>query len=186
MAAAVVVGIIIADMVSGVFGHVLALLVWVGAGWMCLGPARSKVKSAARTWARIGVAAFAVLAVYAGGLAIAGGDGAGSSGPGLVAGYCYVWETSPDGQVVMGSSIGTSCAGETSVLMNPQIDNGETWTPASTEPAHGALECGTQSDEASEPGGDVVYVGPNGASDNEAEAVCNQMSSDGLNVNWGG
>lgn len=70
IAAVVVVGIIIAALVTGLFGHVLALLVWGGAAWSCLRPARSRVKSTVRIWARIGVAAFACAALYAGSLAV--------------------------------------------------------------------------------------------------------------------
>jgi hypothetical protein len=73
IAAAVVAGIIIADQVPGVLGHVLALLAWAGAAWSCLRPARSLVKSAARTWARAGVALFACATLYAGSLAVVAG-----------------------------------------------------------------------------------------------------------------
>ena len=38
IAAAVFVGIIIAEAVPGVLGHVVALLVWAGATWSCLRP----------------------------------------------------------------------------------------------------------------------------------------------------
>lgn len=67
---AVVVGLVIANVTPGILGHVFALIVWGFAAWVCLRPARSAVKSAARTWARIGVAASVVFAVYAGGLAV--------------------------------------------------------------------------------------------------------------------
>jgi|HubBroStandDraft_3_1064219.scaffolds.fasta_scaffold00754_5 hypothetical protein len=70
---AVAVGLIIAAVMPGVLGHVLALIVWLAAAWSCLRPARAHTASAARTWARVGVAAFACLAVYAGSLAIVGG-----------------------------------------------------------------------------------------------------------------
>jgi hypothetical protein len=70
IAAVVVVGIVIADVVPGLFGHVLALLVWAGAAWSCLRPARSRVKSTVRIWARIAVAVFACAALYAGSLAV--------------------------------------------------------------------------------------------------------------------
>jgi hypothetical protein len=70
IAAVVVVGIVIADAVPGLFGHVLALFVWVGAAWSCLRPARSRIKSTVRIWARIGVAVFACAALYAGSLAV--------------------------------------------------------------------------------------------------------------------
>jgi hypothetical protein len=73
IAAAVFVGIFIADEVPGVLGHVLALLVWAGAAWSCLRPARSCVKSAARTWARAGVALFACATLYAASLAVVAG-----------------------------------------------------------------------------------------------------------------
>jgi hypothetical protein len=68
--AVVIVGIVIADVVRGVFGHVLVLLVWAGAAWSCLRPARSRIKSTVRIWARIGVAVFACAALYAGSLAV--------------------------------------------------------------------------------------------------------------------
>lgn len=70
---AVVVGLIAAAAMPGVWGHVFALIVWVAAAWSCLGPARARTASAARMWARIGVAAFACLGVYAGSLAVLGG-----------------------------------------------------------------------------------------------------------------
>lgn len=69
---AVAIGIIIANVISGVAGHLLALAVWVAAAWSCLRPARSQTASTARTWARIGTAACACLAVYAGSLAVVG------------------------------------------------------------------------------------------------------------------
>ena len=71
-AGAVVAGIIVAALTPGVLGHVFTLIVWGSAAWICLRPARSRAKSTARTWARIGVATFAVFAVYAGSLAIVG------------------------------------------------------------------------------------------------------------------
>jgi hypothetical protein len=67
---AVVIGIIVANAIAGVAGHLLALVAWAGAAWSCLRPARAQMASAARTWARIGVAACACLAVYAGSLAV--------------------------------------------------------------------------------------------------------------------
>ena len=70
---AVVVGLIIANVTPGVLGHVLALIVWVAAAWSCVRPARARTASAARTWARVGVAAFTCLGVYAGSLAVVGG-----------------------------------------------------------------------------------------------------------------
>jgi hypothetical protein len=75
---AIVIGVIIANVVPGIPGHLIALLVWAGAAWSCVRPARAGVASAARTWARIGVATFACLALYAGSLAIFG-DGGGLS-----------------------------------------------------------------------------------------------------------
>ena len=70
---AAVVGLIIANVTPGVLGHVIALIVWVAAAWSCVRPARALTASAARTWARVGVAAFACLGVYAGSLAVMGG-----------------------------------------------------------------------------------------------------------------
>lgn len=70
IAAIVVAGIVIADAVPGLLGHVLALLVWTGAAWSCLRPARSRAQSTVRIWARIGVAVFACAALYAGSLAV--------------------------------------------------------------------------------------------------------------------
>lgn len=116
MAAAIVVGIIIADVVPGVFGHVLALLVWAGATWSCLQPARSRVKSTARIWARIGVVVFACAALYAGALAVvsvsSGGSGANVS--------TMTCEGGTDGVVITGLN---SCA---SVLVNASTGNFET------------------------------------------------------------
>jgi hypothetical protein len=80
--AIVVVGIVIADAVQGLFGHVLALLVWVGAAWSCLGPARSRIKSTVRIWARIGVTVFACAALYAGSLAVISATNGTSPGAG--------------------------------------------------------------------------------------------------------
>lgn len=82
IAAVVVVGIVIADVLPGIFGHVLVLLVWVGAAWSCLRPARSRVKSTVRIWARIGVAVFACAALYAGSLAAITATNGTSSGAG--------------------------------------------------------------------------------------------------------
>jgi hypothetical protein len=74
IAGAVVIGLIVlATVAPGVLRHVLALIVCGFAAWACLRPARSGVKSAARTWARIGVAASVVFPVCAGGLAVSSG-----------------------------------------------------------------------------------------------------------------
>ena len=94
-AGAVVAGIVVAALAPGVFGHVLALIVWGSAAWVCLRPARSRVKSTARTWARIGAATFAVFAVYAGSLAVVGhsaspGNSNNSASPaGGIGPHCY-------------------------------------------------------------------------------------------------
>lgn len=77
----VVVGLVIANVTGGMLGHVFALIVWAAAACLCIRPARAPTASAARMWARIGVAAFACLAVYAGSLAIVG-----TSAPGHPAG----------------------------------------------------------------------------------------------------
>ena len=69
-AGALVCGIIIAAAIPGVLGHVFAFIIWATAAWFCIKPARASVGAAVRTWARIGVAAFACLAVYAGSLAV--------------------------------------------------------------------------------------------------------------------
>lgn len=82
IATVVVVGIVIADLVPGLLGHVLALLVWVGAAWSCLRPARSRVKTTTRIWARIGVAVFACAALYAGSLAAISATNSTSPGAG--------------------------------------------------------------------------------------------------------
>ena len=74
-AGAVVIGLIIANVTPGILGHLIALLVWAGAAWSCVRPARARTASAARTWARIGVAACACLAVYAASLAVVGTAG---------------------------------------------------------------------------------------------------------------
>lgn len=75
---AVAIGLIIANVTPGVLGHMFALAVWVAAAWSCVRPARARTPSAVRTWARIGVAAFACLGVYAGSLAVTGGNGSSS------------------------------------------------------------------------------------------------------------
>ena len=67
---AIALGWIVAAATPGILGHVFALVVWAAAAFSCVRPARAGTASAARTWARIGVAAFACLAVYAGSLAI--------------------------------------------------------------------------------------------------------------------
>jgi hypothetical protein len=90
--AAVVIGLIIARVTPGILGHVFALLVWAGAAWPCVRPARAHIASAARLWARIGAAVFACLAVYAGSLAIVGAvgnSGSAGDGGGRVAPVCY-------------------------------------------------------------------------------------------------
>lgn len=69
---AVVVGLVIANVTGGILGHVFALIVWAAAAWLCIRPARAHTASAARMWARIGVAVLACLALYAGSLAIVG------------------------------------------------------------------------------------------------------------------
>ena len=69
-----VVGIVVADVVPGGAGHVMALVVWIAAGVLCVRPAISKAKTNARIWARIGLAVCIVFAAYAGSLA-AGGHG---------------------------------------------------------------------------------------------------------------
>lgn len=70
IAGALVIGIVIAAVTPGILGHVFAFIVWGTAAGFCIRPARASVRSALRTWARIGVAAFAFLAVYAGSLAV--------------------------------------------------------------------------------------------------------------------
>ena len=81
IAGAVVIGLIIAIVTSGILGHLIALLVWAGAAWSCVRPARARTASAARTWARISVTACACLAVYAASLAIVGtADNVGQTG----------------------------------------------------------------------------------------------------------
>ena len=92
LAAAVVVGLVIANVTHGIFGHLIALLVWAGAAWSCVRPARARTASAARTWARIGVAACACLAVGAASLAIAGAtaDSGNQSDTGSITPVCYL------------------------------------------------------------------------------------------------
>ena len=68
----VAVGLVIANLTGGILGHVLALIVWAAAAWLCIRPARALTASATRMWARIGVAVSACLALYAGSLAIVG------------------------------------------------------------------------------------------------------------------
>lgn len=77
-----IIGLVIARLTPGVAGHVLAFLVWAAAAWACLLPARGRVASAARTWARVGVAACACLALYAATLAIMSAGGSAGSGGG--------------------------------------------------------------------------------------------------------
>src|SRR5689334_3354382 len=52
----VIIGIIIADMVHGDAGHVIAFGVWATAGALCLLPATSKARSRLRTGVRVGMA----------------------------------------------------------------------------------------------------------------------------------
>lgn len=71
IAGAVLIGLIIANVMHGITGRLIALVVWVIAAWSCVRPAKAQAASAARAWARIGVAACTCLAVYAASLAIA-------------------------------------------------------------------------------------------------------------------
>ena len=74
----VVVGLVIAKVTGGILGHVFAVIVWAAAAWSCVRPAKARTASAARTGARVGVAAFACLGIYASSLAVVG---AASSNP---------------------------------------------------------------------------------------------------------
>jgi hypothetical protein len=78
-----VIGIIVADAVPGTAGHVIALVVWIAAGVLCLRPAISKAKSSARIGARAGVAVCACFAIYAGALAATSAASSGNN-------FCFV------------------------------------------------------------------------------------------------
>jgi hypothetical protein len=69
-AAAIFAGLIVGAVTPGLAGHVIALVVWAVAAGACVRPARSVTMSGARTWARVGVAAFAALAIFAGSYAV--------------------------------------------------------------------------------------------------------------------
>ena len=66
----VVVGVVIAALTPGMWGHLLALVVWAAAAWSCLAPARARAASVARTWARVGAVVFTCFATFAGVLAV--------------------------------------------------------------------------------------------------------------------
>src|SRR6185437_8505475 len=78
-----VIGIVIADAVPGVAGHVIALVVWVTAGILLIQTARFGASQRVRIGARIGLAACAVFAVYAGSLAVSSVGGSGDN-------FCFV------------------------------------------------------------------------------------------------
>ena len=78
-----VIGIVIADAVPGVAGHVIALVVWVTAGILLIQTARFGASQRVRIGARIGLAACAVFAVYAGSLAVSSVSGSGDN-------FCFV------------------------------------------------------------------------------------------------
>ena len=106
LAGAVVVGLVIANVTHGIFGHLIALLVWAGAAWSCVRPARARTASTARTWARIGVAACACLAVGAASLAIVGSvtSSSESSGNGKACAAFWAWNNSTgDNSSVLGA-----------------------------------------------------------------------------------
>jgi hypothetical protein len=108
-----VIGIIIADLVSGVAGHVIALVVWIAAGVLCLRPAIIKAKSSTRIGARVGVAVCACFAIYAGALAItSSGSGAGSGSMagdnGVIAPHCYATVNDGVGDTFTVATLGTS------------------------------------------------------------------------------
>lgn len=89
-----VVGVIIADMVHGDAGHVIAFGTWAIAGVLCLLPATANVRSRPRTGARVGMAVCACFAVYAGALAVTSpgpraGSGKVAGDNGTVAPHCY-------------------------------------------------------------------------------------------------
>lgn len=107
------VGIIIADMVPGDAGHVIAFAVWATAGALCLLPATSEARSRPRTGARVGMAVCACLAVYAGALAVTGpGPGAGSGkvtgDNSTVAPHCYATANGVGGGSFTIVELGTS------------------------------------------------------------------------------
>lgn len=108
-----VIGIIIADLVPGVAGHVIALVVWVAAGVICFRPAISKAKSRLRTGARVGLAICACFAVYAGALAVASSGSDASSGNvagdnGTTAPHCYATANGVEGGSFTIAELGTS------------------------------------------------------------------------------
>lgn len=114
--ARIIAGLVIVFIVSGAFsggalGHVLAVIVLGFAAWCCLQAARSRIQSTARTWARIGAATFACLAVLVCGVAIFGGGSPSGSQPatqGKIVPHCYITVADTQGNILTISVIGES------------------------------------------------------------------------------
>lgn len=165
---AIIMGYIIAAVTRGILGHIFALIVWAFAAWSCLGPARSALASRARTWARVGVGAFVLLALYAGSLAVASGlSGSGGSG-------CTKWLVSTDNSAVVSSSdpTGASCGDDGNLIPPAGFSAPLDYTPGT--PAHGAQVCTVP---VSSGGAWAVYIGSAG-DDGEAQATCDMLTQD--------
>ena len=138
IAGAVVIGLIIANVTPGIPGHLIALLIWAGAAWSCVRPARAHTASSARIWARIGVAACACLAVYAGSLAIIGAvsNGGATAGSGSAAHkvpVCYMTITGAiTDYVAISGADSDDC--RTLAFRVQQVARGGTVTPDSSRP----------------------------------------------------
>lgn len=109
----VIIGIIIADMVPGVAGHVIAFVIWITAGVLCLRPATSKDNSKPRIGARVGLAVCACFAVYAAALAVASSGSGAASGSvagdnGTIAPHCYATANGVQGGSFTIAELGTS------------------------------------------------------------------------------
>jgi hypothetical protein len=130
----VVLGIIIAAVTPGILGHLFALIVWAVAAWSCGRPARALTASAARTWARIGVAVFACLAVYAGSLAIVGTGTSATADSGKIAPVCYLTITGATVTVYM-AIVGANNDGcQTAATQVQQVTLGGTVSTDSARP----------------------------------------------------
>jgi hypothetical protein len=116
--------------VPGVAGHVIALVVWVAAGVLCIRPGISKARGNARIAARIGTALCACFAIYAGALAVASSGGSADN-------FCFV-------------STHDEMSGQTGVLAIPQA--------SATQGACDAVAQQFQSDVDNDVGPDGDYV----------------------------
>lgn len=171
----VIIGIIIADMVPGVAGHVIAFVVWATAGVICLRPATSKAKSKPRTRARISLAVSACFVVYAGALAVASsGSGAGlgsvAGDNGKVAPHCYATVSDAFGDTV---TLGVDASDCTTVAADVQgsMPPGFTATPNTAKGPGTAVCWGMVASDV------VSVIDPEG---NPSNAVCSDLGFSAL------